>query len=207
MSVFGLALVSSNACWTGSGNPRKCRKRVFNSKEILTLMLSCCRVCSKHPQHGHHAGLLISDMLHWSSGSWRCYQLLLLGQLPRGRLRPKPSHSPRSPFSPTEELCCASNPTPGTSYLWPCTAKHTITVPARWVRRAALFGRTLWLRFGIEVSLHMAFVKKNKANTLQGFPSNLREAVCHCPLLGGNVYKPQHTILVSKSWTCELFSM
>lgn len=148
-------------------------------------MLSCCRVCSKHPQHGHHAGLLISDMLHWSSGSWRCYQLLLLGQLPRGRLRPKPSHSPRSPFSPTEELCCASNPTPGTSYLWPCTAKHTITVPARWVRRAALFGRTLWLRFGIEVSLHMAFFKKNKANTLQGFPSNLREAVCHCPLLGG----------------------
>lgn len=143
-------------------------------------MLSCYRICSKYPQHRHHASLLISNMLHWSPGSWRCYQLLLLGQLPRGRLRPEPSHSPRSPFPSIKKLCCASNPTPRTSYLWSCIAKHTITVPARWVRRAALL-ETLWLGFRIEVSPHAPFLKKSKANTLQVFLATERSCMSSPP--------------------------
>lgn len=104
---------------------------------MLTFRLSCCRICSKYPQHWHHASLLVSNMLYWSPGSWRCYQLLLLGQLPRGRFRPESSYSPRPPFPPTEELRRAGGPTPRASHLWSRAAKHTITVPARWVRTAA----------------------------------------------------------------------
>lgn len=104
---------------------------------MLTFRLSCCRICSKHPQHWHHASLLVSDMLYRSPGSWRCYQLLLLGQLPRGRFGPESPYSPRSPFPPTEELCCARNPTPRASHLWSSVAKHTVTLPARWARTAA----------------------------------------------------------------------
>ena len=107
---------------------------------MLTFRLSCCRICSKHPQHWHHASLLVSNMLYRSSGSWRCYQLFLLGQLPRGRFGPESPYSPRSPFPPTEELCCAGNPTHWASHLWPSVAKHTVTLPARWARRAASEG-------------------------------------------------------------------
>lgn len=107
---------------------------------MLTFRLSCCRICSKHPQHWHHASLLVSNMLYRSSGSWRCYQLFLLGQLPRGRFGPESPYSPRSPFPPTEELCCAGNPTHRASHLRSSVAKHTVTLPARWARRAASEG-------------------------------------------------------------------
>lgn len=104
---------------------------------MLTFRLSCDRICSKHPQHWHHASLLVSDMLYWPPGSWRCYQQLLLGQLPRGRFRPESSHSARSPIPPLEELCCACSPTSRSPQLWSCAAKHTVTLPTRWVRTAA----------------------------------------------------------------------
>ena len=104
---------------------------------MLTFRLSCCRIHSKHPKHWHHASLLVSNMLHWSPGSWRCYQLLLLGQLPRGRFRPESPYSPCSPFPPTEELCCARDPAPRASHLRSSVAKHTVTLPARWARKVA----------------------------------------------------------------------
>lgn len=148
------------------------------AKEILTFRLSCCRIRSKYPQHWHHASLLVSNMLHWSPGPWRCYQLLLLGQLPRGRFRPESSHCPCSPFPPIEELRRAGSPASRTSHLWSCIAKHTITIPARWVRMAA------YLEGPFDSSLDKVTpsLKYSKANILQAYPSNsVRVAVCHCP--------------------------
>lgn len=175
---------------------------------MLTFRLSCCRICSKYSQHWHHASLLISNMLYWSSGSWRCYQLLLLGQLPRGRFRPESSHSPCSPFPSIEELRRASNPTPRTTHLWSCVAKHTITIPARWVRAAAPlegpFGSTL----GQKSPLFWRITKQIPFKLPQQF------IVCRCPTPGvhrlpffENSYKPENNVLWNKGWplNCVLY--